>query len=108
MIGKKKRIQKENDLLARVYDLILNKETTEDERTNLIEFKNAVENGKDFKVETMKLAESLRLLALRKFNNKENLSKEVGKLYMDISSTGFFEAELGYGIIALSGVLGNH
>lgn len=108
MIGKKKRILKENDLLARVYDLILNKETAEDERVKLVEFKNAVENGKDFELEIMKLAKELRLLALSKFNNKKNLSPEVSKLYMDIFSTGFLKAELGYGIIALSGVLGNH
>lgn len=108
MSRKEKILLAENNLLERVYDLILNEETTDDEHINLVEFKNAVGNGKDFEIETMKLAKSLRLLALRKFNNKENLSKEVGKLYMDISSTGFFEAELGYGIIALSGVLGNH
>ena len=108
MSGKKKRILEENALLARVYDLILNKETAEDERIKLVEFKNAVENGKDFELETMKLARELRLLALSKFKNKKNLSPEVGKLYMDISSTGFFKAELGRGLIALSGILGNH
>lgn len=108
MSGKKKRILEENALLARVHDLILNKETAEDERIKLVEFKNAVENGKDFELETMKLARELRLLALSKFNNKKNFSTKVGKLYMDISSTGFFKAELAYGIVTLSGILGNH
>ncbi|WP_242948010.1 bacteriocin immunity protein [Clostridium baratii] len=80
MSRKKKRILEENALLARVYDLILNKETAEDERIKLVEFKNAVESGKDFELQTMKLARELRLLALSKFNNKKNLSPEVGKL----------------------------
>ncbi|BFK81333.1 hypothetical protein I3900191A7_14780 [Clostridium baratii] len=108
MSRKKKIILEENALLARVYDLILNKETSEDERIKLVEFKNAVENGKDFELETMKLARELRLLALSKFNNKKNLTPGVGKLYMDISSTGFFKAELGYGMVTLSRILGNH
>ncbi|WP_194190655.1 bacteriocin immunity protein [Clostridium chrysemydis] len=109
-MGRKEKIKlKEEAFLNRIYDLILDKETTEDERIELLKFKNEVEKGKDFELETMKLAKSLRLLALSKFNkNKENLSKGVGKLYMDISSTGFLKAELAYGIITLSGVLGNH
>lgn len=107
MIGKKKRIQKENDLLARVYDLILNKETLDDERSKLIEFKNEIENGKDFEKQVMKLSRDLRLLALSKAKDKKNLSLEVGKLYMDISSTGFLKEELGRGIVSLSGVIGN-
>ncbi|MDQ0149113.1 bacteriocin immunity protein [Eubacterium multiforme] len=109
MSRKEKILLAENNLLERVYDLILNEETTDDERINLVEFKNAVGNGKDFEVETMKLAKSLRLLALKKFNNNnKNLSPGVGKLYMDISSTGLLKVEFGVGIIALSGVLGNH
>lgn len=109
-MGKKeKRREKEDAFLNRIYDLILDKETTEDERIRLVAFKNEVEKGKDFELETMKLAKSLRLLALNKFNkDKENLSKGVGKLYMDISSTGLLKAELGIGMVVLSGVLGNH
>ncbi len=61
----------ENNLLARVYDLILNEQTSEEERSSLVEFKNAIESGKDFQLETMKLAETLRQLALRKFKHKE-------------------------------------
>lgn len=41
LFGKEKRIEKENKLLLRIYDLILNKQTNEDERTILIEFKNS-------------------------------------------------------------------
>ena len=84
---KEKRELVENNLLARVYDLILNEQTSEEERSILVEFKNAVESGKDFQLETMKLAETLRQLALSKF-------------YMDISTTGLFEKNLAIGLCA--------
>ncbi len=108
MSKKEKRIEEENALLAKVYDLILNTETADDERSMLVEFKNSVESGKDFKKNIMKLAEDLRLLALNKHNHKETLTKEVGKFYMDISTIGFFEKNLGYGISVLGTVLSTH
>lgn len=105
-MGKKeKRIEKQNALLARVYDLILNTQTLDDERSKLIEFKNAVEMGKDFEKQEMKLAEDLRQLAVRKVKDKETLSLEVGKLYMDISTTGLFDRNFGIGLASL-GFLG--
>lgn len=96
---KEKQVLTENILLEEIYNLILDKQTTEDERIILIEFKNAVEKGKDFKLQTMRLAEHLRRLALYKFKYEKNLSPKVSKLYMDISSTGLFERELGRGLI---------
>lgn len=54
----------------------------------------------------MYLAEYLRELSLLKFKNKENLSPKVGKLYMDISSTGFLRKELGRGMVTLSFLAG--
>lgn len=102
MRKKEKRILAEKALLSRVYNLILDEQTLNDERDKLIEFKNAVENGKDFEREVMYLAEYLRELSLLKFKNKKNLSPEVGKFYMDISSTGFLKKQLGIGIISIS------
>lgn len=106
MSKKEKRIKLQNELLSRVYDLILNPETRDDERNKLVEFKNAIENGKDFEKEVMYLAEDLRELSLLKFKNKENLTPKVGKLYMDISSTGFVRKELGRGMVTLSFLAG--
>ncbi|MBS6006179.1 MAG: bacteriocin immunity protein [Clostridium baratii] len=99
---KEKRTAEENDLLARVYDLILNTQTLDDERSKLIEFKNAVESGKDFEQQIMNLAEDLRQLAVYKFKDKETLSQEVGKFYMDISTTGLLKKNLGIGLTSLS------
>lgn len=70
---KEKQCLSKNILLERIYDLILDKQTAEDERIKLIEFKNAVEKGKDFELQTMRLAENLRRLALYKFRNKKIL-----------------------------------
>ncbi|WP_286010104.1 bacteriocin immunity protein [Clostridium sp. Marseille-Q2269] len=102
MSKKEKRIATENSLLSRVYDLILNTQTIDDERSKLAEFKSAVENGKDFEKQLMNLAEDLRQLAVYKFKNKETLSPEVGKFYMDISTTGLLEKNLGIGFTAIS------
>lgn len=99
---KEKRIAIQNDLLSRVYDLILNTQTLDDERSKLIEFKDAVESGKDFEQQLMNLAESLRQLAVRKLNDKETLSPEVGKFYMDISTTGLLKKNFGTGMTVIS------
>lgn len=53
--------------MERIYNLILNPQTSDDERIKLIEFKNEVENGKDFELQIMKLSKNLRELALYKF-----------------------------------------
>lgn len=102
MSKKEKILEKQDDLLSRVYDLILNTQTLDDERSKLVEFKNSVEMGKDFEQQTMDLAESLRQLAVRKAKDKETLSPEVGRFYMDISTTGLLKKNLGIGLTAIS------
>ena len=99
---REKKIEMQNTLLSRVYDLILNTETCDDERSRLIEFKNAVENGKDFEQQLMCLAEGLRQLAVYKFKDKKTLTPKVGELYMDISTTGLLKKNLGIGLTTLS------
>ncbi|GAA0071160.1 hypothetical protein UT300003_26840 [Clostridium sardiniense] len=106
MSKKEKRIAEQDNLLSRVYDLILNTQTLDDERSKLIEFKNAVESGKDFEQQLMNLAEALRQLAVRKFKDKETLSQEVGKFYMDISTTGLLKKNFGIGLAAMGLFLG--
>ena len=102
MNKKEKRMAAQDALLSRVYDLILNKETLDDERSKLIEFKDEVESEKDFEQQLMKLAESLRQLAVRKLNDKETLSQKVGKFYMDISTTGLLKKNFGTGMTVIS------
>lgn len=98
---KEKRKLLEDKLLEKVYDLILNKETCEEERNILVDFKNRVEKGADFQLETKNLAEALRKLALSRFNHNEKLSEEVTKFYMDISTAGLFEKNLAIGLCSI-------
>ncbi|WP_349516148.1 bacteriocin immunity protein [Leuconostoc suionicum] len=105
MLNKEKRKEKENQLLSDVYDLILDTETYDNERTILLEFKTAVENGKDFEDRLMVLSNSLRELAVEKLNKRETLSKKVSQFYMGISNTGLLKKNLGAGMTNL-GFLG--
>lgn len=97
---RRKREEEENKVLSEVYDLILDENTLKDEREILMYFKNSIEKGKDFQREIMHLAEGLRRLSLKKFRNKESLSKSVCDFYMKISTKGFFEKNLAIGICA--------
>ncbi|MHC9533024.1 bacteriocin immunity protein [Dellaglioa sp. BT-FLS60] len=100
---KAERIALEEKLTETVYDLILNLETTEDERKILVIFKNHVETGMYFTKAESDLAEALRQLAVRNLKYKVKLSPNVGQLYMDISTNGLFNKNLGWGLIAMSG-----
>lgn len=60
---KEKRELVENNLLARVYDLILNEQTSEEERSNLVEFKNAVESGKDFQIRNNEISRNFKTIS---------------------------------------------
>lgn len=96
--------QLEQDLLTEVYNLILDCEIASDERDCLIKFKKAVEEKKDFSKELRKLAEELRRLAMKRLQDKKSLTPSVSQFYIKISTDGYFEKELGRGLIAMSGL----
>ncbi|HCM88594.1 MULTISPECIES: bacteriocin immunity protein [Vagococcus] len=89
-------------VLRKVYDLILNPETTEEERVLLVLFKEAATKNKDMEKPIMDLSKDLSRLAIKKYKEKTTLSSEVGELYKEISDTGLLKKNLGYGIIATS------
>lgn len=103
MIKKKKlsREEQESSILEKVYNLILDEQTQDDERNVLIAFKNDVGNGKDFERKLMSLAEGLRQIAVKRITLKSKLSPGVGELYMEISTTGLFKRSLANGIAAM-------
>lgn len=82
------------------YNLILNIETREEERQLLIEFKNEIEQGKDFERAIQKLSENLRLLAVKNITDKKKMSKNVHNYYKKICSVGFLEKEIGVGLLS--------
>lgn len=91
--------QMEEEFISKVYNLILDKETKEDERNILLDFKNRTER-ENFEENVEKLSNRLRKLAIEKCKNGETLSSGVGSLYTSISSKGLFKKELARGIIA--------
>ncbi|MGL4739833.1 MAG: bacteriocin immunity protein [Sarcina sp.] len=96
------RKDKENllkeEILRNTYNLILDENITQEERNILLSFKNRVEIGTEFEKALKKLSEELRCLALGKLNNKEVLSKQIDKFYMDISSIRSFKKNLVNGL----------
>ncbi|MFT8362054.1 MAG: bacteriocin immunity protein [Sporolactobacillus sp.] len=92
------RKEKEEAILARVYDLILDEEIQEDERSVFIAFKNDVGAGKDFERYLMYLAESLRQIAVSRLKDQTKLSPQVGEFYLEISDTGLRSRNLANGI----------
>lgn len=94
-------------VLRKVYDLILNPETTEEERDLLVSFKEKATSNQDMEQPIMTLSTELGRLALVKYNQKATLSTEVGEFYKTISDTGLLKKNLGYGILATSMMLKN-
>ena len=66
------------DILNNIYNLILNPETTEEERNLLVTFKNEIEVGKKDNDEL--LAELCRALAVRNLSKGKSLSSGVSDL----------------------------
>ncbi|WP_100487760.1 bacteriocin immunity protein [Sporolactobacillus pectinivorans] len=94
------RKEYEDTILEKVYDLILDEQTKDDERDELITFKNDVGKGKDFERQLMNLAEGLRQIAVKGITAQTKLSPRVGEFYMEISTTGLLKRNLANGIAA--------
>jgi hypothetical protein len=95
------RKEKEEAILEKVYDLILDEQIQDDERDVFITFKNDVGKGKDFERQLMILAEGLRQIAIERLTVQSKLSPHVGKFYMEISVTGLLKKNLGTGLAAM-------
>ncbi len=94
----------QEETLIEVYNLILNLDTQEEERQMLIEFKNSVEQSKDFDRALQKLCENLRFQAVKNITNKKHMSTEMNNFYKKICSFGQFNKNLGRGLISLGTV----
>ncbi|HGF7436486.1 TPA: bacteriocin immunity protein [Enterococcus faecium] len=81
------------NMVLKLYDLVLNPEINEKERILLIEAKIGLEKGQYYPKVMNNLERSLRPLAI-----KGELSKPVSPFYMEISTIGKFEKELGRGM----------
>ena len=93
----------EAEIMNEVYDLILNVNVSQDERTILVNFKNHV-NDKNFANELMRLAAGLRQLAIKNLAAQKKMSPETNAFYKKIATYGQQELNWARGL-AMTGVI---
>lgn len=93
----------EAEIMNEVYDLILNVNVSQDERTILVNFKNHV-NDKNFANELMRLAAGLRQLAIKNLAAQKKMSPETSAFYKKIATYGQQELNWARGL-AMTGVI---
>lgn len=93
----------EAEIINEVYDLILNVNVSQDERTILVNFKNHV-NDKNFANELMRLAAGLRQLAIKNLAAQKKMSPETSAFYKKIATYGQQELNWARGL-AMTGVI---
>ena len=93
----------EAEIMNEVYDLILNVNVSQDERTILVNFKNHV-NDKNFANELMRLAAGLRQLAIKNLAAQKKMSPETSAFYKKIATYGQQELNWARGL-AITGVI---
>ena len=91
------------EIMNEVYDLILNANVTQDERTILVNFKNHV-NDKNFANELMGLAAGLRQLGIKNLAAQKKMSPETRAFYKKIATYGQQELNWARGL-AMTGVI---
>ena len=93
----------ETEIMNEVYDLILNVNVSQDERTILVNFKNHV-NDKNIANELMRLAAGLRQLAIKNLAAQKKMSPETSAFYKKIATYGQQELNWARGL-AITGVI---
>lgn len=93
----------ETEIMNEVYDLILNVNVSQDERTILVNFKNHV-NDKNFANELMGLAAELRQLGIKNLAAQKKMSLETSAFYKKIATYGQQELNWARGL-AMTGVI---
>ena len=91
------------EIMNEVYDLILNANVTQDERTILVNFKNRV-TDKNFANELMGLAAGLRQLGIKNLAAQKKMSLETSAFYKKIADYGQRELNWARGL-AMTGVI---
>lgn len=90
----------QEEILNKIYHLILDPTLTSEERVILVRFKDRVGESSSFDREVMMLSESLRQLAVKQIR-VETMSVEMAKFYKEISTYKECDKQLGRGLISL-------
>lgn len=95
----------EQDIINRLYNLILDTSLTDEERSLLIYFKNQVIIGKNEPAVIRGLSEQIRQLAVKNISDQKTLSPNMADFYQKIATYGHHNHNLARGLMALGGLL---
>lgn len=93
------------DILNNIYNLILNPETTEEERNLLVTFKNEIEVGKKDNGELLELRRAIQVLAVDNLSKGISLSSglsELSKTLTEFQNESERNANLAIGLSSIA------
>ena len=93
--------KKTEEILNKVYNLILDPEIRQNERDILLHYKTRLENTKNEQRVVMELAEALRQHAVSGIHSQKSLSPKVATFYKEIATYGELSKNLAQGLISL-------
>ena len=93
--------KKTEEILNKVYNLILDPEIRQNERDILLHYKTRLENTKNEQRVVMELAEALRQQAVSGINSHKSMSPKVATFYKEIATYGQLSKNLAQGLISL-------
>lgn len=88
-------------MLIRVYNLILDPSVSQEERDILRAFMSDLERGSDYQVSVMRFAEDLRQLAVKNLKDYKKLSPNVARLYREITYRGEKYSNIAKGLMSV-------
>ena len=88
------------EILNKVYNLILDTDIYKNERDILLHYKNRIENTKNEQRVVMELAEALRQQAVSGIHSQKLLSPKVATFYKEIASYGELSKNIAQGLIS--------
>ena len=92
--------KKTEEILNKVYNLILDPEIRQNERDILLHYKTRLENTKNEQRVVMELAEALRQQAVSGIHSQKLLSPKVATFYKEIASYGELSKNIAQGLIS--------
>ena len=92
--------KKTEEILNKVYNLILDPEIRQNERDILLHYKTRLENTKNEQRVVMELAEALRQQAVSGINSHKSMSPKVATFYKEIATYGELSKNLAQGLIS--------
>lgn len=91
----------EEQLIEALYNLILEKDITDDERLILIRFKNRIKGNTNQERIIIDLSETIRLLSVENISKGRTLSPKIADFYKQIAMYSERKKNIGRGLISL-------